>query len=56
MSSLIANYQVMTIGGPKKFLVKNHEKKFHIFMSLLTIEERLFYTFILSFFVAVSPV
>ena len=32
----------MTLGGPKGFLLKNHEKKIHIFRSLLTIEERLY--------------
>ena len=31
----------MTLGGPKGFLLKNREKKIHIFRSLLTIEERL---------------
>ena len=31
----------MTLGGPKRFLLKNCDKKNHIFSSLLTIGERL---------------
>ena len=33
----------MTLGGPKRFLLKNREKKILIFMSCMTIEERLKY-------------
>ena len=33
----------MTLDGPKRFLLKNREKKIHLFRSCMTIRERLYY-------------